>query len=52
MLRSLTSVESNGKVCAHLSGDAVYRCESSKVLNNVMRNYQPIWRIRSRMSPL
>jgi hypothetical protein len=26
--------------------------ESSKVLNNVMRDYQPIWRIRSRMSPL
>jgi hypothetical protein len=35
-----------------LSGDAVYRHESSKVLNNVMRDYQPIWRIRSRMSPL
>ncbi len=33
-------------------GNAVYRLESSKVLNNVMRDYQPIWRIRSRMSPL
>jgi hypothetical protein len=36
----------------HLSGDVVYRYESSKVLNNVLRDYQPIWRIRSRMSPL
>src|SRR5579859_5207893 len=35
-----------------LSSDAVYRYESSKVLINVMRDYQPIWRIRSRMSPL
>jgi hypothetical protein len=26
--------------------------EPSLVLNNVMRDYQPIWRIRSRMSPL
>ena len=25
---------------------------SSKVLKNVMRDYQPTWRIRSRMSPL
>jgi hypothetical protein len=33
-------------------GDAVYRFGSSKVLSDVMRDYQPIWRIRSRMSPL
>jgi hypothetical protein len=38
--------------CTHLSGDAIYRYESSKVLNHVMRDYQPIWRIRSWMSPL
>jgi hypothetical protein len=36
----------------HLSGDAVYRYESSTVLGNLMRDYQPICRIRSRMSPL
>jgi len=29
-----------------------YHYESSKVLNNVLRDYQPIWRIRSWMSPL
>jgi hypothetical protein len=33
-------------------GDSVYRYESSKILNKVMRGYQPIWRIRSWMSPL
>ena len=30
----------------------VYRYESSKVLKNVLRDHQPNWRIRSRMSPL
>jgi hypothetical protein len=33
-------------------GDAVYCFESSKVLDDVMHDYQPISRIRSRMSPL
>jgi hypothetical protein len=37
---------------AHLSGDAVYRYESSEALINVMRDYQPIWRIRSWISSL
>jgi len=30
----------------------ISRPESSKVLWNVMRDYQPAWRIRSRMSSL
>jgi hypothetical protein len=29
----------------------IYRYEA-QVLKNVMRDYQPAWRIRSRMSPL
>ena len=37
---------------AHLSGDDVYRYEPSKVLHSVMRDYQPIWRMRSWMSAL
>jgi len=35
-----------------LSGHAPYHYESPKLLNNVMRDYQPICRIRSWMSPL
>lgn len=35
-----------------LSDDPVYRYESSNVFKTVMRDHQPIWRIRSRMSPL
>ena len=34
------------------SGDAVERQGSSKVLKNVLRDYQPISRIRSRMIPV
>jgi hypothetical protein len=34
------------------SGNPVLGHESSKALKKVMRGYQPIWRIRSRMSPL
>jgi hypothetical protein len=37
---------------AHLPGDGVYRREFSKFLKNVTRDYQPIWRIRSKISPL
>jgi hypothetical protein len=37
---------------AHLSGDAVYRYESSEALIKVMRDYHPIWRIRSWISSL
>jgi hypothetical protein len=43
-----------GQVRSHtdLADDAACRYESFKVFNHVIRDYQPIWRIRSRMSPL
>jgi hypothetical protein len=36
----------------HSYRDAVDAHEPAKVLSDMMRDYQPIWRIRSRMSPL
>jgi hypothetical protein len=41
---------STNSLQARTSGAVVV--SSSLVLNNVMRDYQPIWRIRSRISPL
>jgi hypothetical protein len=34
-------------LCSRVTGHVPYHYESSKVLSNVPRDYQPIWRIRS-----
>lgn len=37
---------------SRLSGKPIYQYGFSEVLKSVVRDYQPTWRIRSRMSPL
>jgi hypothetical protein len=50
--RSALRKRLTGSAFLEMSDDAVYSHESSKVLSDVLRDYQPIWRILSRMSPL